>query len=106
MAGLPGTASIYSLKWWIVDGHGYERCGCWHDLIKTAEWGEEEIQEVQAAEAECLFSILTLITREEKLQFWRQQAPALASTISVLLARSLVSGQWSLPLQLEMLLAH
>ena len=62
-------------------------------------------EEVQAAEAECLFSILTLITREEKLQFWRQQAPA-PSTISVLLARSLVSGQWSLPLQLEMLLAH
>ena len=60
-----GVASIYSLKWWIVDGHGYERCGCWHDLIKTAEWGEE-IQEVQAAE--CLFSILTLITCEEKLQ--------------------------------------
>ena len=103
MAGLPGTASIYSLKWWIVDGHGYERCGCWHDLIKTAEWGGGD---TGGAEAECLFSILTLITREEKLQFWRQQAPALASTISVLLAWSLVSVQWSLPLQLEMLLAH
>ena len=36
-----GAASIYSLKWWIVDGHGYEQCGCWHDLIKTAECGEE-----------------------------------------------------------------
>ena len=102
MAGLPGIASIYSLKWWIVDGHGYERCDCWHDLIKTAEWGGD----TGGAEAECLFSILTLITREEKLQFWRQQASALASTISVLLAWSLVSGQWSLPLQLEMLLAH
>ena len=62
--GLPGLASIYSLKWWIVDGHGYEQCGCWHDLIKTAECGEE----MQGAEAECLFSILTLITCEEKLQ--------------------------------------
>ena len=62
---------------------------------------------MQGAEAECLFSILTLITREEKLQFRRQQLqppPSLPAT--VLLAWSWSPGQWFLPPQLEMLLAH